>query len=155
MMTGLSRLDMPADPAVTLEEAKAHLRVDQDIEDDLIQMYLTAAIDDIGRETSRALEVAPYRFVTASWYNCRPYGSPRGGYHYPAIVLPIAPVRSVQAVKYFDENGDEQTMAEADWYENHNSTQGVVLFANGVSLPALYGRDADVQVEFTAGHDPA
>lgn len=155
MMTGLVRLDVPADPAVTLDEAKRHLRVDHDLEDDTIQLYLDAATDDVARETSRALAVAPYRFVTGSWYNCRPNGSPRTGFHYPAIVLPIAPVRSVESVKYMDEDGVEQTLDDAVWYENHNSTQGIVLFVDGTTLPDLQGRDSDITVAFTAGHDPA
>jgi uncharacterized phiE125 gp8 family phage protein len=153
--TVLHRTGIPAEPAVTLAEAKAHLRVDHELEDETIQLYLDAAIDDIGRETSRALAQTTYRLVTPTWYNCRPPGVPRSDYHYPAIVLPIAPVRSVETVKYIDEDGAEQTLAEADWYGNHNNTQGVILFADGVTLPTLYGRNADVIVDFTAGHDPA
>jgi uncharacterized phiE125 gp8 family phage protein len=98
----------PPTPVVTLDEAKAHLRVDHDDEDGLISGLVAAAQDEIdgprgwlGRAVGpQTLELQLARF--SAW--------PR-----LAVRLPCPPVREIVSVKHLDAGGAEQEIASTNW----------------------------------------
>ena len=81
---------------ITLEEAKAHLRVEHGEEDALIQSLVDAAVLNLEHETGRALRVREETLVLDSWPT--------------TVVLPWWPVRSVVSVTYVDPLGNTQTL---------------------------------------------
>jgi uncharacterized phiE125 gp8 family phage protein len=64
------------------------------------------------------------------------------------IVIPLAPVVSVDAVKYLDGNGAQQTLAGTVY----RAANGVVTLKPGQSWPTTYDVPGAVSVEFTAGY---
>lgn len=139
----LKRLTPPVMPAVTLLDAKTHLRIDHDLEDERIRIYLGAAIEFVEDHTGRALAEASFEQTFNEWPAC--------GY----LDLAIAPVRSVDAVAYMDVDGVEQTLSatDEDWYWRATAEGARITFTDTFDPPDLWERLGDVRVRFTAGYN--
>lgn len=132
----------PPAPAVSLEEAKTHLRVRHNEEDALIASYIAAAqghIDGPEGWLGRAIGLQELE-VRGSLFRNDP------------IRLPYAPVRSVDSVEYEDTAGAWQTMDVAT-YELRGDEIGT---AWGTTWPAtrIYrGAAETVRVRYQAGYE--
>lgn len=134
----------PPDPVVTLEQAKAHLKVDADDEDVLIEAYVAAAtghIDGPDGWLGRALgaQVLEARCDAGC-------GS--------VIRLPFRPIIELVSVSYLDGSGVEQ-MADLDAFD----LRGCDLAPVASSWPWAAGssRAEAVRVRYRAGYpdDPS
>jgi uncharacterized phiE125 gp8 family phage protein len=143
----LERITNPVQRAISLDDAKAHLRVDTTDEDELIAGMLDAAIDEAARYTRRAVNQQTYRQTWLAW----PAST------YPDTMpfeLDMAPVVSVDSLKYVDEDGNEATVADDDWDYRRTAKGAVVFFASSTwSWPTLSTTDPKVFVDFVAGYD--
>jgi uncharacterized phiE125 gp8 family phage protein len=139
----LKRLTPPAKPALGMSEAKQHLRVDHDFEDELIRDQLAAAIAFVEDHTGRAMASAEYEETFPAWPSC--------GY----LNLAVAPVTAVANIAYMDEAGVEQILAGTDetWYWRATHDGARVTFTEDFTAPTLWGRPDDVVVRFTAGYN--
>lgn len=125
---------------VSIETVKAHLRVDTDDEDDLIEAYLRAAGREFERQTSRGLFPTLYEWRLDAW--------PCSGEE-----LPFGPVREVTSLAYIDADGETQDIDEANWSMVLSDRGARVVYAEGYTPPAP-GRAVDgVAIRFWAGHD--
>ena len=111
-----------------LADAKAHLRVTHDSENDLIASLRDAAVGYVERVSGVALSSGTWRWSVARFTS--------------RIELPMAPVTDVGNVTYLDAEGAEQTYADA------RLVNGSAYPAAGGSWPTAYD---SVTVEFTAG----
>lgn len=110
---GLKRITAPAQPAISLEEAKSQVALyegDGSL-DTLIQRYCDAATAFVERYTGRALITQTFRLSL----NHFPYFGhnppyPEYGQSFADIRLPRPRLQSVTSIKYDDENGTEQTI---------------------------------------------
>lgn len=94
----------PASEPITLANAKDHLRVCDDSDDDLITAYIVAAREYVETVTGRKL-------ITQTWeqrLECFPH-------HPQAIAFDLFPVRTIVSVQYTDSAGDQQTVDAADY----------------------------------------
>lgn len=82
---------------VTLEDAKAHLRVDGTSEDDLITTLITAARGHVESRTGTRLYTQTVTLRTDDWTDL--------------YWLPVAPVASITSIAYVDTDGTTQTLA--------------------------------------------
>ena len=137
---GLKLITPPA-PAVTLTEAKWHLRVDDDESDDYLEDVIipaaTAILDGPEGRLRRAImpqtwEAAFDRFPSAE------------------IRLPLGPVISVTSVLYDDEDGLEQTVSTSDYDLDAHSELGWVVPTT--AWPATISGINAVRVRWQAGH---
>jgi len=124
--------------AVSLSDAKAHLRVDHTDEDDLITDLITAAQAQVEAYTNRVLITSTHYLYLTDF--------PSGG-----IVLPLAPVTSITSVKYVT-GGSDVTWDSSNYYYSINELP-VNVSSVGDSAP---GVDEDVfpavTVEYVAGY---
>ena len=135
----------PVEEPITLEEAKLHLRVDEDLheEDGLIDALIRAARVHVENETGRALLTQTWRFYLDVF--------PRTGYRDTAITLPMSPVQSVTHVKYYNESDVLTTLSAASYVVDLASDSGRILSASTIGWPSSYYRLNAVEVEAVVG----
>lgn len=128
----------PASEPLTLDEAKAHLRVDDNDSDDLITLYLAAARQNAEQFMGRALVNQVWDATFDGFPHCRT----------PMKLIP-SPVLEVEGV--FTSMVGEETEVSAETYRLDNITAPAVLFPAGqANWP---GTTVDfVRVRFRAGY---
>lgn len=134
----------PASMPVTLAEAKAHLRVDHDDQDDLITAQIKAAtayLDGYAGILGRAL-------ITQTWRQ------DLAGFAF-RLTLPVSPVIAIVSVSYVDA-GNVQQVLDASAYNLFADARGAhVALRPGQSWPVTFRRADAVSVTFTAGYGAA
>lgn len=129
----------PAASPVSLADAKAHLRVDHDDEDVLIQAFIDAAVahlDGWAGVLGRAL-------VTQTWRQT-----------YDAFTDPLRlpmPAASVASLTYVDPDGLSVTVGADDYVLRTDALGSFVEPAHGVSWPTPRDQSGAVAVTFTCG----
>lgn len=153
---GLSLLTPAAEiiPALTMEEARAQLRVTPTFgtsppshpEDPLIRSAVLAAMGELEGPTGwlgRVLTTQQWRMTLPAF---------RDG----LMVIPLPPLQSVDAITYLDKDGVEQTMDTGDYRAVPTMRAGYVELAHGKSWPSAgQARSDAIGVTFTAGYGNA
>lgn len=128
-----------ADPIVSLEDMKAHLRVDHADDDTLIEGLIKAAtsyFDGWSGILGRALIAQTWELTIDRFPPCE-------------MKLPLGPLMSVTSVKYDDADGIERIL-DAEAYDIDKASEpGWVLPVNG--WPATASAINAVRVRFVAG----
>lgn len=119
---------------VTLEEAKAHCRVDYDDEDALIASYIAVAREHC--EVVTRLTLAP-----ATW-EARLDAFPAG-----PIALPYPPLLDVESVRYVDEGGVEVEVPAVDY------TVDTLTMPGTVAPVDRWPDGRDVRIRYRAGYE--
>ena len=131
----------PAVLPLTLAEAKDHLRVEHSDEDDLITRLIETAtqhVDGIDGILGRAC-------ITQTWtltLDAFP----------AAIILPLPPCQSVDAITYIDTDGASQTLAVSGYPATGVGGAARVHPAFDTQWPATRVVPEAVSVTFTAGY---
>ena len=95
----LKRTSSPQFLAVTLDEAKAHLRVSGTAQNDLITRLIESATEQLERDIERCL-------VQATWQQSQ-YGFAEDG---KSILLNMSSTTAISSITYIDGDGVEQTL---------------------------------------------
>lgn len=143
---GLIRVTPATAELVTLADAKAHLRVDEDLtdEDDLVTTLRDAAIDLVESYLHRALLQQTWRLTLDAFPECDRF-----------VRLPRPNLLAVTAVGYVDADGAPQTMAPADYVADAATLPGELALAYGASWPVARCQRNAVTITFTAGYGSA
>jgi uncharacterized phiE125 gp8 family phage protein len=128
----------PDQPVITLAQAKLHLRVDFDDDDDLINAIITVAQEYAEERLGRTLINTGWR-LTVDQFS-------------PAIELPNPPCISVQAVSYIDSTGTERTLDPCCYLLDSVAEPAYLVPAPGYSWPASQDRINAVWVDYSAGY---
>jgi len=128
----------PAVEPVSLAEAKAHLRVENDADDALIAATIFAARLFVEQATRRALISQGWRFWLDAWPASR------------TIEIPLAPLIAVEAVSVVGDAGVETELDEALYEVDSISVPGRIRITGSVPSP---GRELNgVAIDVTAGY---
>lgn len=140
----LSIVTEPADEPITLEEAKAHLRVDFDDDDAYILALITVAREIAEQRTNRALVTQTWDYVLDTFPPCG------------EIKLRKPALQSVTSVNYTDSSGVEHVMPESDYIVDAKSVPGRIFLGFGKTWPTAILQPASaVRIRFVAGYGNA
>lgn len=135
-------LTPPAEEPLSLADAKHWLRIEHDADDELISSLIASARREIELAARRVLITQTWRIVLNCW--------PRAG----RIVSPVNPLRSVEAVRVFDETGAPAAIDPEGFVLDTASLPGVISF-----MPANVAQPgrvlAGIELDVTAGHGDA
>jgi uncharacterized phiE125 gp8 family phage protein len=131
----------PASEPITLTEAKAHLRIDDDSEDTLISSLITAARDWCETFSGRSYIMQTWEMILDSFPD------------QDFISIPRPPLQAVSSIKYYGTDNTEYTMPDTDYFVDTKSEPGRLNLAYGKSWPSTILRPANgVILEFSAGY---
>ena len=136
---------VPPEPVVTVEEAKAHLRVDHAEDDALIASLIAAAtsyFDGPDGVLGRAIGAQ-----TIAWrLDAFPADAEAGRIPYPRVT-------AIEAVSYLDADGAEQVLDPGAYRVVGLGTDTAwFTLASGAAWPATAADDEAVVVEYVAGY---
>jgi uncharacterized phiE125 gp8 family phage protein len=135
---GLAVIDAP-DAAVSIEDAKKHLNVTHSDDDSYIEALIAVATRKVENHTSRRLMSQKLAFTLDMFPSCGP------------LLLPVAPIASIDAVKYYDVDGVQQTWGTGNYHTDLVGLPHRLMPNVGVVYPTTLLRLAAVSIEFTAG----
>ena len=133
----------PAVPLLTIEDVKAHLRVDHADEDALISGLIDAAaahLDGYGGILGRAL-------VTQTWAVDFPTFTNR-------MDVPLGPIQSA-TIQYYDSLNAQQTLATSVYAVLSDGLGPYVTLKYNQQWPQTYTRDDAVRITWVAGYGTA
>lgn len=124
----------PALEPVTLQELKAHLRVDGNDEDDIIKSWGVAARKLCESITNRRFITTSVRLTLDSFeaQNTKHRGHHHGhscAGRYGEIVIPESPLQSITSISYVDTDGATQTLASSVYQVDTYAEPGRVKLA--------------------------
>jgi len=144
--------EAPDSEPVTLEEAKVQLHIEDDYTDE--DALITSLIKTARRmsESYAGLSfLTQEREMKLDRFPCN------GDYYYnrrrrsDGIIVPYGPIQSIDAVKYIDGDGVEQTMDPADYKTDLHSDLARIFPTD--SWPSIADEPNAVTVQYTAGYD--
>lgn len=120
---------------LSLADAKAHLKVEHDDEDDLITALIETALLAIENMTGQLLGSTSCHLIADSWQS---------------QAFTFGPITRVDAVKHYDETNTLVELPAANYWVDIDSTPARITFS---APPSIYSdRHQGVRIECIAGH---
>jgi uncharacterized phiE125 gp8 family phage protein len=132
----------PGAEPVTLEEAKAHLRVDSDAENAYIAELIAAVRQFCESYTGRAFVVRSYSLYLDAWPDA-------------AVALPRPPLHSVESVQVYAGDDTAEEFSAGGYYADTVSFPGRLLLREGAFAPAPGRAVNGIEIRYRAGYSAA
>lgn len=146
---GLRRISEPEGQAVTLEEVKAHLAIEFDDHDDMLEGMIAEAtdlLDGKDGELQRCIMPQTWEWTLDDW----PAADADGG---QAFKVPLPPLIEVVSIVYRDPDGAEQTLDPDAGAYQVDSTREPGWIAPGVDgWPSVQSGMNRITITFRAGY---
>lgn len=135
---GLVQTVAPTTEPVLRADLKLHSRIIGTDQDPIIDLFLMSSREYVETRLSRQMITATWEYTFDSFDETY-------------IDLPITPVASVEDIKYFDTDGAEQTIDDANYYVDTSSEPCRIQAKSTYSWPETDCRPAGIKVTFVAG----
>jgi uncharacterized phiE125 gp8 family phage protein len=137
-------LTPPAVEPVTLAEAKAYLRIDNDDDDAVISALIAGARSHVEAQTRRALITQTWRLVRDAW--------PGDG----RVAVVPSPLRQITAARVYRLDVITQTLDLQAFVANAAATPAIISFLTwSLPVPGRPAAGIEIDVEVGYGDDPA
>lgn len=140
MTQALTRTGAPVELPLSLNEVKAHLRIDASDEDALLVSMIRAATDTAENYLSRALITQSWSLFLDHWPTGR------------RVDLPKSPIQSIAEVLVFADDDTSATYAPANYYLNVASDPARVFLRRGAAPPTPTRVANGIEIRFIAGY---
>ena len=134
----------PTIEPLTVDDVKAHCRIDGNAEDTLLTGLIKAARQHIESATNRALISQTITAKCDEWADWHKDET--------QLWLPMPPLISVTSVQYVDSAGATQTLAANQYTIDTYSLPGRVIPAYGVTWPTPRYQENAITVVYLAGY---
>lgn len=138
---GLRTVVEPATHGLTLDEAKAYLKVETTDEDTTIQSLIEAARQHVEDITWRAISPRTMELTLERWER--------------EILLPMPPLTKVTSVVYCDPVGVKQTLSTDKYDVDLNAMPGRITPSYGNCWPAIRPGIGAIIITYECGHSSA
>lgn len=139
----LVRTGAPAAPALSLTDAKAHLRVDGADDDALIGSLIETATAHVERAWGVALITQSWTVVRDGWPDTW------------LVELPMSPIQAVQSVTTYDADGAAAVFDPAHYFADTASNPPRLVLGGTAPWPRPGRRANGIEVAVTAGFGDA
>lgn len=141
-------LEVEADLPISVDEARAALRITNELENDVLARKLKAAVRHFESRTGRLLRRHSLEVTFEDW---PVYGAEAC---FEELRLPAYPVREVVAVEYRNDAGGWVEIAADSWSWRRTDRGGSVYFPSSYTLPTLTSEHPErLRITFEAGYD--
>lgn len=128
----------PGSEPITLDEAKAYLRVDDSTEDTLISALITAARRKFENDTLHYLLPQTWElYLNRDEITIEP------------ISINKSDITAISSVKYYDSSNTQQTLSTSDY---QTAIQGKPSSIQIITMPTIYDRLEAMVIRFTLGY---
>lgn len=135
---------------VTVAEAKAHMALEHNDDDDTISGFIATAVEAAQLILGRQLVAASYELQLSQFPAAHCWGQkPRENHN--AIDLPNPPLIEVTSVTYLDADGLRQTLPAERYTVDVDSLVGNILPAYGLAWPAARFYPGSVRIAYSCG----
>jgi uncharacterized phiE125 gp8 family phage protein len=135
----------PTTEPVSVSDAVAHCRSDNDSELLLVAGYVAAAREFVEGQTGRALMTSTWTRTSSRFVELSEDCYERVTY------IERTPLASVVSVKYYDADDVQQTLATSVYGVVTAATPGFIYLKANQEWPEIYDRPDAVEITFTAG----
>lgn len=123
---------------ITLQEAKDHLNITDDMDDSIIEFIIQSAREAVENMTGRTLINRTYEHSRTTLDN--------------EICLPYPMLQNVSNIAYIDTDGAAQTLATSLYEVDTKRTPGRVVKAYGQAYPSVRDKINAVTITYVAGY---
>lgn len=133
----LSIVNRPTFYPLTVDEAKARLRITSSDEDEVILRMIAGA-------TQWCERILGWRLCEQTWKIELD--------DFPTkIRIPYPPLQSITHIKYYDENNIQQTLSSSEYYVDSSSYPGRIEYVT--SWPSYYDKPNTIEIQFVCGFE--
>lgn len=135
-------ISAPASEPVSLSEAKLHCKIDHDVDDGLLAIFITAARLKAEHITGRVLVTQTLEMALCAFPSAQ-------------IMMPVAPVQSIVSIQYLDETGALLTLPAQSYSLENYALSNTIQLKAGAQWPATMVDANAVKIQFIAGYGDA
>lgn len=139
------RIAAATENPITLDEAKAHLRVDTNADDALISSLISAAVSFIDYPGALGKVM-----VTQTWRQSVSAPDADG-----RLYLTVGPVQSISGVSYFDADNQSQAASVGDFQLYKSEDWAFLAPKSGKTWPVVYNRPDAISITHVSGYGAA